>query len=217
MQIKVFDVQFGNFRELNPLNYNDDLTFGLVYFNKESLSVFKQYFLICGYCLIDKKDGGFYPIDIQTNLVAIFEGTFNCFDSELQNKLEPFCLDKKPSPIMSKFFFEWQLECSSDCFIENGSFIRLCNNCLGSQGALETLLKADCHLVEPDNREELSSIIKKLVKIFSLSIYDKDYNETFKYVIDGLMRNFYIRFSELEIKQYFYQICTLCNESLGDK
>lgn len=217
MKIKVFDLHYGKFRELCSKNYNDDIIVGMIYFNRDSLLVFEQYFLICGYCIMDKRNGDLLPIDIQKNSVAVLEGTFNCFKSKLQKELEPFCLDKSPSPIMSNFFFDWQFECASNCFLKYGSFIRLCSNCLGDKEILKSLLNLDCHLIEPENRKELSTIVKKLVNVFSLSIYDKDYNETFKYVIDSLIKNYYIKFTDLEIKQYFYQICTICNESLGDK
>ena len=52
--IAIYDVKEQRFRDLDQTNYNDDLTLGVIFLKRESLDIIKNFFIICGYALIDK-------------------------------------------------------------------------------------------------------------------------------------------------------------------
>ena len=61
-------------RKLKLDNYNDDIYCGFLFFTRNSLEVIREYFVIVGYCLINKKTGKIFPIDIMEDKISIFEG-----------------------------------------------------------------------------------------------------------------------------------------------
>ena len=208
----VYDLTIENFRELDPSNFNDDSTIGLIFLDKCALKIIKQAFLVCGYLLIHKNSKFHLPIDIREDGITILESVYNRMSKNLQSQLKKFILDTKPYPMFTKFFIEWQFDCDEDCFINNGALIKLSTSCINHNGILDKLIKYDCHLICPDTYPELCEITYKLKKVFEFTIHDKDYNDSFKYIVDGLINKYYIRFNNLEVIQYFYNICTICNE-----
>ena len=85
--IQVYDVINNKFRNLNPHNYNDDLVVGAVILERAALKDIKHFFIICGYLIINKKDKSYYPIDIHSERIVIFEGTYNCLPDKMKEKL----------------------------------------------------------------------------------------------------------------------------------
>ena len=92
--IQVYDVIKKKFRNINPHNYNDDLTIGAIILKRTALEELKQFFVICGYTIINKKDKSCYPIDIHSERIVIFEGTYNCFPDKLKERIVPLIITK---------------------------------------------------------------------------------------------------------------------------
>lgn len=212
----VYDLTTQKFRNLDPSNFDDDLTIGLIFLDKNALKVLKQTFLICGYLLINKNSKLYFPIDIREEGITIFEGVYNSFSKNIQKQLEKFISNIKPSSMFTRFFIEWQFDNNAYCFSTNGSFIKLCSSCIEHNELIARLIEYDCHLICPETYEELCDATSKLKKIFNFTVYNKNYNDSFKYIVDSLINNYYIRFSELEIVQIFYNICTICNETVSE-
>lgn len=208
----VYDLMTKKFRKLDTSNFNDDLTIGLIFLKKGALKILKQTYLICGYVLINKISKNYIPIDFRDDGVTLFEGTYNCMSKDIQKQLEDYIIDIKPYPMFTRFFIEWQFECDYNCFFNNGSLIKLSGSCLNDYELIDRLLKFDCHLICPETYDDLCDITCRLKKVFEFTIYDKDYDDSFKYIVDGLLNRYYIRFNDLEIIQIFYNLCTICDE-----
>lgn len=211
----VYDLNTKKFRKLNRSNINNNHAVGVIFLKKEALNILKEYFLICGYALVNKNFKYIFPIDIREDGVTVLENVYNCFCEALKQQLENFVLYTKPDLIFTRFFIEWQIEGKRDCFSNNGALIQLSKNCIGRKDLIERLIEFDCHLICPEAYQELCDATRKLKKVFNFNVYDKDdYNDSFKYIVDALINDYYIKLGELEIEQIFYGICTICNDKI---
>lgn len=125
MGLMVYDERIKDFRKLNKSNCNDDIIWGTIFLKREAFSEIKKYFHICGYVLIEKEHGQFYPIDIHKDKIVIFEGTYNCMPAPLKKSLINHNIQTLPDRIWSSFFFKWQFMCDRSVFTNHGSFIRI--------------------------------------------------------------------------------------------
>lgn len=206
----VYDLGLGGFRDLDKTNYNDDTKIGIVYLSIKSLQLLKRYFLICGYVLVDGKSRMIYPIDVQAETIAVFEGTYNSFSDAIKAELSQYVINSRPSFLFTPFFIDWQFKMKSDCFTENGPLIKLSSDCLSKAKTIGKMLKYNCHLIEPTNFDELCEFTGKAYKVYGLDIYEEDYSDNFKYLIDSLINGYHINMTKFEIEKVFYQICHLC-------
>lgn len=85
-ELHVFDPVKIVFRRLNTHNYNDDVQIGLIYFRKEAISELEKICTLCGYMVIPD-DNAKYPIDIQIEKIALFEGTYNSMPEKIKKTL----------------------------------------------------------------------------------------------------------------------------------
>lgn len=212
MELKVYDVTIKRFRQLNTNNFNDDLVFGTVFFKRDALLEMIKYYHICGYVLIDKEEGCWYPVDIHNDKIVLFEGTYNCMPTPLKMELIKYNIQSLPDRIWSKFFFQWQFMCDSNAFINFGSFIKLCDSILGSPKKYARFVDMDMALFEPITYTELCNFTRDILKLSNVDINGYDYSKDIKYLIDSLVKGYHINFTDEEITTYFYQICKLVYE-----
>lgn len=208
-ELLVYD-ENGQFRPLDTSNYNDDIIIGTIFFDRNVIEVIKQFCLIVGYVLIEKNSGYYYPIDIHDGVVVMFEGTYNCLPEQLKKKMIKYNLHKANSPCWSYFFFQWQFQLSEDCFKEGGPMIELCSECLGKEEIMKSLIKNECHIFEPSNFTEMSTLTKNLFGIFKLDINAMDYEMDYKYLVDSVLNGYYIRFDKKDIEKFFFNVCVFC-------
>lgn len=212
VELLVYDETNSAFRKLNKSNYNDDIICGTVLLRREALPDISEYFHICGYVIIDKEEKCAYPIDIHKDRVVIFEGTYNCMPVPLKNKLIKHNIQELPDKIWSSFFFQWQFLCDFNAFENNGFFIKLCSNILGSHQKYKRFIELDISLFEPSSYSELCSFTRNILNLSNVDIYGFDYYKSFKYLIHSLVNGYHINFSDQEISSYFFQISKLVDE-----
>lgn len=209
--IRVYDELKKQFRFLNPTNYNDDLVIGAVLFEKAALEIIKKSFVICGYLIISKKDKIHYPIDIHPDRIVMLEGTYNCLPKELKKELIHYNTTSFREPLWSRFFVEWILLGSWDCFTQNGSFIEMCSHFAGDSNIIEQMIAHDISIVEPTSYDELCYMVSRSINLSGADFYTPDYIESYKYLVDSLVHHYHINFSPTEITEYMYQICHIVN------
>ena len=93
-----------------------------------------------------------------------------------------------PDKIWSPFFFQWQFLCDSNAFENNGSFIRLCSNILGSDQKYKHFIEMDISLFEPSSYSELCCFVRSILNLSNVDIYGFDYYKSFKYLIYSLVK-----------------------------
>lgn len=202
----VYDLMLGKFRGLDTKNYNDDLTIGIIYLGIDSLELLKQYYVVCGYVLIDYRQMTIYPIDLQKKTIAIFEGTYNSFSGSFQKKLLKYIVQDCPTPLFTPFFLDWQFYMNLDCFIENGPLIKLSNYTLDSKKFLNKLIDAKLNLIESNDFGSLCEFVRKACYVYDFDISEENYYDDFKYLVDSLVNGYHINMTEFEIEKCFYQI-----------
>ena len=212
VELMVYDETVKVFRKLNKNNYNDDIICGTIFLKREALSEIGKYFHICGYVLIEKEDGALYPVDIHTDKIVIFEGVYNCMPPSLKHNLLKYNIKTLPDRIWSSFFFQWQFMCDFNAFENHGSFIKLCNNIMGSPKRYKLFVSADIALYEPTTYEKLCSFTRNILELSNVDVYSYDYYKNIKYLIDSLIKGYHITFTDKEITSYFYQISKLVDE-----
>ena len=209
--IRVYDVIKDEFRNLNPHNYNDDLVIGAVILERGALEEIKHFFVVCGYMIISKKDKSYYPIDIQSERIVIFEGTYNCLPDKLKKRIVPFLITNFKQPLWSRFFFEWNLLGSWSCFTDNGSFIEMCAHFNAEQSIIDRMIKEEISIIAPQTYDELCEMTRNAISLSGADFYSPDYVEKYKYLVDALVHHFHINFSTAEVKEYTYQISHIIN------
>lgn len=214
--IKVYDVFKREIRDLMPTNYNDDMVVGAVILSRNALTEIKKHFVICGYVIINKKDGIIYPIDIQPDRVVIFEGTYNCFPEMLKNGLVKYNVTVINDRIWSKFFFEWSFLNSLDCFTNNGSFIAMCSSFLRDETIICKMVKNSMSIIEPTTYFELCEMTKNSLELSGTNFFNQDYTDSIKYLVDSLIHKYRINFTVNNIKEYTYNICHVINKQWED-
>lgn len=212
MELLVYDYSIKAFRQIDETNYNDDIVCGTVILQRDSLSEIKKYFHICGYVIIEKETGDWYPIDIQREKVVLFEGTYNCMPQSLRESLIQYNVRSLPDKIWSLFFIEWQFMCNINVFENHGSFIKLCSRIIGSQQVYSAFIKSGIELYEPVTYRELCDYTRNILNLTNLDINSDDYYERIKYLIDSLVKGYHINFTDEEVTLYFYQISQLVDE-----
>ncbi len=204
--IVVFDDYKRCFRELDSSNYDDDLTVGTVFFKRDAISVIEKYYRIIGYIICDDK-GGYYPIDVRKNDIAMLEGTYNCLTDGLKMELVSYNIQTEPSVIWSPFFFQWQFMCDWNAFENSGSFINLASRIVGSTELVKNIIDEKIDFVLPVNYIELSQMVRALINLFGVKFYNKDYFEDVNYLFDSLTNGYHINMSTEEVDGYCYQLC----------
>lgn len=209
-KIAVYDEFNDSFRDLDELNYNDDLVVGTIFLRREAINVLKRYFVICGYILIGG-NGELFPIDIRQEEIAILEGTYNCMPSEAKKELIEYNVTQKPRMIWSKFFFQWQFMGDWSVFEKHGSFIEMMSNIVGDEEKLNEVESKKYNLYMPITYEELCHFVNNVSKLFSTDFYRETYIEEVKYIMDSLLKGYRVNMSTSEIETYCFQICTIIN------
>ena len=214
--IQVYDVIKKKFRNINPHNYNDDLTIGAIILKRTALEELKQFFVICGYTIINKKDKSCYPIDIHSERIVIFEGTYNCFPDKLKERIVPLIITSLIEPLFSQFFFEWNLLNNWDCFTNNGDFIEMCAHFNAEQKIIDRMLREDISIIAPQSYDELCEMTKNAILLSGADFYSPNYIEKYKYLVDALVHHFHINFTSAEVQEYMYQISHIINKHWED-
>ena len=209
---KYYDEIHKNFRTLNRTNYNDDMVLGAVFLQRAAMIEIKKYFNICGYILISKSDGCFYPIDIHKDKIVLFEGTYNNMPEPLKKALIQYNITSVQERVWSSFFFHWQFMCDMSAFEKHGAFIKLCSNIIGSKGRYKTFFSSGISLYEPTTYEELCEFTRNVFEVSKVDVFSYDYYKSIKYLIDSLIKGYHINFSEDEITKYCIQISDLIDE-----
>lgn len=204
--ILVFDDFKHCFRELDTLNYNDDLVVGSVFFTRDAINVIEKYYRIIGYIICDDK-GVYYPIDVRKNDIAILEGTYNCIEDELKKELVPYNIKIEPAEVWSPFFFRWQFMCDWNDFETCGDFINIASKIIGNERLMKKIIDDKIDYVLPVNYKELSQMVRGLNKLFGVEFYNKDYYEEVNYLFDSLVNGYHINMSTEEVETYCYQLC----------
>lgn len=204
----VYDYINKAFREHDCKNYDDDLTIGIVFLDRKALDEIKEYYTIIGYALIGE-DMAHFPIDIHKNHISLFEGTYNCMSIELKKSLVKYCINTAPSVILSRFFVQWQILCDWNAFEDNGSFIELASEVMGTPKLLKRGIEYNYNLVFPSTYSELCVLVKNLSGIFKTDLYNPDYTEEANYLIYSLQNRIHINMSDEEIEEYTYMICNI--------
>ena len=137
---------------------------------------------------------------------------YNCMPVPLKNKLIKHNIQELPDKIWSSFFFQWQFLCDFNAFENNGFFIKLCSNILGSHQKYKRFIELDISLFEPSSYSELCSFTRNILNLSNVDIYGFDYYKSFKYLIHSLVNGYHINFSDQEISSYFFQISKLVDE-----
>ena len=216
--VAVYDVQKHKFRDLDKFNYNDDLTLAVIFLKRESLEIIKDYFIICGYVLIDKKYGIFYPIDIHDDNIVLFEGTYNCMEEKVKELLISFLIESKPEDgIWSSFFIDWQFQLKSDCFVKYGPLIELCSECLANSEIIDKMITSETNIYMPLNYKELILHTKKLFELFKINISSLKYDEKYKYLLQSIINHYHINFQKEDVFKTYYQICKICLDKKEEK
>ena len=212
VEIITYDLNTQTFRKLNKKNFTDDLFVGVVLMQRNALQEIKKYFNICGYVIIDKETRVMYPIDIQRDKIVIYEGNYNSMPDLLKRSLIKYNIHTASNQIMSSFFIRWQFISDQSCFENSGGFIKLCYNIIKSPKRFDSFTKLDRTLYEPTTYQELCEFTRSVLDLSCINIFDYDYFDDFKYLIDSLVNEFHINFSEKEITSLSNQLSNLVDE-----
>lgn len=212
-KLLVYDETKKSFRDLDVSNYNDDYIIGTLFFERIALEEIKKYYIICGYALIEKETNNIYPIDIHKTNVVMLEGTYNSLQDELKKELIKYNLHTCPEKIWSHTFFMWQFMCDFSVFDRSGPLIKLCHNIFSTENRMRQLIDNNISIYEPISYNELCVLTKELISISKINIYEYDYYDSFKYMIDSLIKGYHINFSEKDITKVSLQICQLIDEN----
>ena len=181
MDIFVYDIKNRSYRNLHPNNINDDMECALILFNRDALDILKDYYVICGYVLIDIEHHFFTPVDIQEDKVVIFEGAFNCMPFSLKQTLSEYYINNCNQNFVSSFFLEWQFIGDWNAFKKHGAFIELCNNILDSSCIINTMIKKQINVYEPTSFKELCCFVNNVFELVDIDVNNFDYTKSYKY------------------------------------
>ena len=110
-RIKVFGLDNGTLRDLNPSNTNDDMEAGFVVFKNDALSILREEYYFYDLCIIPKNDlDKSSLIDTFAEYFVFWEGEFNKLPMEIKNSLISYNIVERPEQIISPVMFKWQLE-----------------------------------------------------------------------------------------------------------
>jgi len=111
--IKVFGLDNGMIRALNPSNFNDDMEAGFVVFKNTALPILKSDYYFYDLIIVSKNDlDNYLMIDTFAEYFIFWEGEFNKLPKEIKNSLIQHNVIVKPKHIISSVMFTWQLEAS---------------------------------------------------------------------------------------------------------
>ena len=212
--LAVYDLATRTFRGLNSRNHSDDLQIGLLYFDRRMLADLELVCTICGFTFWGK-DGIQHPIDIQKEKIIIFEGTYNSISPEIRAIFNKYNISPIYDISLSDFFYSWNLLGEFSCFDMYGSDIKLYSMILNDEKLLDSLSSSGYSLYEPINYQELCKMTKVIVRISKLDFASKDYQMKYKYLLDSLISNYYIRIPADEIDTLWVQICKIVVQHLG--
>ena len=194
-------------RKLKLDNYNDDIYCGFLFFTRNSLEVIREYFVIVGYCLINKKTGKIFPIDIMEDKIYIFEGPFNCMDKEIKDLLLIYNISTNP-PYFTKFLFEWQFQCNFNCF-EINEYYKLSSYIMGHNELLLKCKEKNLEFYFPSNFKELCNVVKNIIDLFDFDYMNVDFVESYKHLLYSLENEILIEFTKTDISIYFINFCNI--------
>ena len=208
-KLHVYDFLKKSFRDLDNNNYDNDLTLGVIFFERSALSVIKQEFHICGYVMINNS-GNIFPIDIRNNEFAILEGTYNCLPTFIKSQLIKYNLNYRPKFIFSSFFLK-QILLGEFKGYDNGSFLDLCTYILQNIDLIDTLINMDLNLIFPVTYDELCIFTQNIQKLLDINYLSPEYTDDANYVIDALINNYHVNMSMNDIELYCYQLSNIAN------
>ena len=211
----IYDLLKKSFRSVDETNFNDDCAVGLLFLERDAISVIERYYKIVGYCIIDDLDSC-YPIDIHGTNITIFEGTYNHFSKEFRRALDPYIKQDEPQMKFSEFFYRWQFLGDWNVFENSGSFIAVVSKILNDQKLKSRVITENLNIIFPVNYEELSAFAQKINSFFCVDFYNKVYYEDINYLLDSLLNGYHINMDEEEISNTCYQLCSIVLEGLEE-
>jgi hypothetical protein len=113
---------------------------------------------------------------------------------------------------MSSFFIRWQFINDISCFENSGGFIKLCNSIIKSPKRFDRFTELDNALYEPTTYQELCEFTRSVLDLSSIDIFIYDYYDSLKYLIDSLVNEYHINFTDKEITSLSNQLSTLVDE-----
>ena len=178
-EIKVFDGQNRQFRELDTTNIDDDQTYGILFFKREAIKELTSHGCICGFEYYDNNNKAIIPIDIRDNEIALFEGDYNSLSTALKKGLVDYNIHRCPKKIWSSFFYRWQFLLDFSAFSDN-PFVALCNSILGNDENWKMLIENNSNLYEPTTYNELCDFAINLHSLFNVDFISPDYYDDYK-------------------------------------
>lgn len=194
-------------RDLYLDNYNDDVESGLVFFSRDSLEIVKDNFLIIGYCVIDKKSGEHYPIDVLEGKISFFEGSFNCFGNKFKEKMLKYNIETQ-KPFFSDFLEKWQFLCDFSCFDTN-YFYSLSSYIIGNSNLVDKCKVNNLHIYYPSSYLELCYIVKNIICLFDMDYMNMDFLDEYKQLLYSFENKILINFNDDDIYIYFENFCKI--------
>ena len=209
--IQVYDIQSNSFRNISQIKNN-----GLAYFSRESISVIKKYYIICGNYCIDNFFQSVFLIDVQNYDVIIPEAILILLNSHFVQEIEKYnvCNEQPVNLSFSFFYFNGQIEEHERKEIDPLTLV--CEFIIKNKKLLTPFIAKGKSLVFPVNISELYSFSNNIYSLIQFDYMSKDYEIQFKYTIDALINGYHMNFSLFEIKKYAYNICQLALEKLEE-
>lgn len=213
-RIQVYDLNHKSFRYINEKQCTSDDKSGIIFFKRDAIFVIEKYYKICGMFLIDKKSRRIYPIDMQYDIITIFEFIFNNMMQECKDNLLDFNLVKKPKNNFSYSYLILFGGKDIQDLKEYDPFSYICNYIIHNQYLLNMFIYLNRNIYVPKTYRELCSTAQIINIFFDIDYISPDYEKNFKYVIDALLNGYRINMTEKEIQKYNYQICKLACQNL---
>lgn len=170
--ISVLDFPSGHIRSLNPSNYNDDTTAGLIVFEKKAYEVIKQHFYIFPLKLVSKVNfSDVYVVDTQKDIIIFWEGQYNRLPNELKEKLPVFNIQSvKTNGLLSAAMYNRQVRGVRDISNDFSPYEKLANYLFDNY--FNSTIENNLYFIVPDSFLELKHFIESILNILSLKLTD---------------------------------------------
>lgn len=170
--ISVLDFPSGQIRSLNPSNYNDDTTAGLIVFDKKAYEVIKQFFYVFPLKLISKSNfSDEYIVDTQKDTVIFWEGQFNRLPKEIKEMLSDFNLKSfKTKGLLSAAMYNRQVRGVRDISNDFSPYEKLANYLFES--FFNSTIENNLYFIVPNNFPELKHYIESVLNVLDLKLDD---------------------------------------------
>lgn len=206
-ELQVYDLTHKCFKKINTNKRNECKAPAVVILDYNSITMLEQYFLMCGYVIIDKAKHMIIPVDILADHICIFESHYNMFFAQCSFELSQYNVTKKPDDLFSRFFLQNQFLHDDKCYEENGSFIKLCSMILNNSQTIKKLVNKRISLYQPNTYDELCTMVQRITKLSGINWWELDYLEKYKYLLDSLINRYSIKLTDDEIWAVWNQVC----------